>query len=118
MNINDVLKSRFVKPYDLQGREPVVIIAKVVIEPVGWGKAQTQEPVIYFAGKDKGLKANATILRAIAGFAGDEMDRWVGVSVQLYTTTDRNPKNGLQVPVVRIKAPSRQPQLVQKAGPR
>ena len=116
MNINDVITRRFVTAYDLQGKEPIVTIAKVVLESVGWGTRATQVPVLYFLHKDKGLKLGTTMLRAIAEFAGEETDRWIGVSVQLYTTTDRNPKNGLQVPVVRVKQPAKITKMMSREG--
>ncbi len=118
MNINDVLKSPYVKAYDLQGREPVVTIARVALVSMGWGAKQEQKAVCYFAGKDKGLVLNATMLRAIAAFAGEETDQWIGLAVQLFTTTAKDPKTGQQVPVVRVKAPSRQPVLVKAGGSR
>ena len=113
-NINDILPTKHLKAADLQGREPVVTIARVAQLPLG--KTREVKWVVYFVGKEKYLILNVTMLRAIAAIAGDETDRWAGTAVQLFTTTDRDPKTGAQVPVVRLKAPTRAPQLVKQQG--
>jgi hypothetical protein len=112
MNVNDLLKTKHLKAYDLQGKEPVVTIARVASLPLG----QTQSPkwVLYFVGKAKYLILNVTMIRAIAAFAGDETDRWANVMVQLYTTTAKDPQTKQQVPVIRIKAPVHRPVAVRR----
>ncbi len=115
-NINDILPSKHLRAFDLRGTEPVVTIAQVEQLPLGW--TQEKKWVLRFVGKEKYLILNPTMLRAIAAFAGEETDRWIGVAVQLYTTTAKDPGTGKQVPVVRVKAPSRQPVLVKSGGSR
>jgi len=115
MNINDILTSRFVRAYDLQGKEPVVTIARV--ELVAMGKTRERKLVLFFVGKEKGLRLNPTMLRAIAAIAGsEETDRWTGTVVQLYTTTATFANKIF--PVVRVKAPTRAPVLVKAGGTR
>jgi len=114
VNINDLLKSKHLKAADLRGAEPVVTIARLASLPLG--KTREEKWVLYFVGKEKYLILNVTMLKALAAIAGDETDRWPGTAVQLFTTTDRDPKTGAQVPVVRLKAPTRAPVLVKQGG--
>ncbi len=117
MNINDIRQRKHLKPYDLQGKEPVVTIARFDRLQLGWGPTKGLKPVLFFVNKEKYLILNATMLDALAAIAGPETDRWPGMVVQLFTTTDKDPKkNGEQVPVIRIKAPTRIPQLVKAGG--
>ncbi len=116
MNINDILKSRHLKAFDLQGREPVVTIKGVRRVPLG--KTREEKWVVDFIGKEKYLILNTTMIRALAVIAGDETDRWAGTVVQLFTTMENDVRTKQPVPVVRVKAPSRQPILVKAAGTR
>lgn len=103
MNLNDLFPGKFLKAVDLQGREPVVTIARVVLEPMG--RTQELKGVVYFAGKTKGLKVNKTNAQAIAQITGSpDTDRWTGRQVQLYTTT--TDFGGQTYDVIRIKAPT------------
>ncbi len=52
MNINDILTSRFVRAYDLQGKEPVVTIARV--ELVAMGKTRERNPSCSLSAKRRG----------------------------------------------------------------
>lgn len=111
--LNDLFPSRYLKAHDLQGREPVVTIARVACEVMG--KTRESKPVVYFAGKAKGLRLNKTMAVAIAAIAGSEdTDRWVGVAIQLFTTTATFDK--VTFPVVRVKAPVKSPMLVKAGG--
>jgi hypothetical protein len=102
MNLNDLFPSAFLKAADLQGKEPVVTIAKV--ERVPMGRKRELVAVLYFKGKDRGLKLNVTLARAIAAIAGtEEVERWTGIAVQLFATTETFNKQTF--PVVRVKAP-------------
>ncbi len=112
MNINDMLPSKHLKAWDLQGREPVVTIAAVRHIPLG--KSREKKWVLDFVGKTKYLILNATMLHAMAGIGGDESDRWVGVVVQLYTDTAKNVQTQQPGPVVRIKAPVARPVAVRR----
>jgi hypothetical protein len=111
--LNDLFPSRYLKAHDLQGHEPVVTIARVACEPMG--KTRDVKPVLYFAGKAKGLRLNKTMAVAIAAIAGsDDTDRWPGTAVQLFTTTATFDTRTF--PVVRVKAPTRAPMLVKAGG--
>ena len=116
-NINDVFPSKYLKAHELHGREPVVTIARVTLEEMGWPKETL--PVVYFRNKPKGLKLNRTMAKALTAIAGSpDTNQWVGVAVQLYATTEHF--NSTQHPVVRIKAPVRPavtPPLTPRAAP-
>ena len=105
-NINDAFPSRFLKADDLQGREPVVTIARVTFEPMG--RARDVKAVVYFVGKTKGMKLNKTMAAAIERIAGSPLtEDWIGVAVCLYATSA---DFGTETyPVVRVKAPVAQP---------
>jgi hypothetical protein len=84
-NINDAFPTRFLKAHDLQGREPIVTIAGVTFEPLG--RNREMKPVVYFVGKQKGLKLNKTMATKMTELTGSpDTDQWVGVKVQLYQT--------------------------------
>ena len=83
MNINSAFPSTYLKAADLQGKEPVVTIDHVKIEPVG--QKREMMPVLYFAGKDKGMTLNKTNARKIAAMTGTgETDEWAGFSIKLF----------------------------------
>lgn len=113
MNLNDLLPTKHLRAYDLRGTEPVVTIA--ALERLPLGKTRELKWIVRFVGKEKYLICNATLLRQIGAIAGEETDRWVGAVVQLFPTTTKNPA-GQQVPVVRVKQPTKLPQLVQRGG--
>jgi len=100
MNVNDIFPGQFLKAHDLQGREPICTIAKVECVPMG--RTQDVKPVVYFRGKDKGLKLNKTMAAVIASIAGSpDTDRWVGTRVQLFATVADF--GGQTYDVVRVK---------------
>ncbi len=114
-NLNDLFPSKWLKAFDLQGSEPVVKIARV--ELAAMGNTRELKPVVFFQGKTKGLRLNKTMALFIAALAGsEETDRWIGLTVQLYGTTATF--GDQTYPVVRVKAPSRQPVLMKGGGTR
>jgi hypothetical protein len=100
-SINDLFPSRYLKAHELQGHHPVVTIARVVLEPMG--RTRETKPVVYFAGKAKGLRINKTVALGIAAIAGSEdTDHWAGTAIQLYATTASFGEK--TYPVIRIQA--------------
>jgi hypothetical protein len=84
-NINDAFPSNYLKASDLQGRQPVVTIDRVEFEPVG--RAREMKPILYFAGKDKGVVLNKTNANKIASISGSTMtEDWTGIRVTLFAT--------------------------------
>lgn len=82
-NINDLYPSRYLKQSDLKGTTPVVTMDRLAIETLGEGEEAENKPVLYFAGKEKGLVLNKTNTNTIASLYGDETDDWKGQPVQL-----------------------------------
>jgi hypothetical protein len=101
MNVNQVFPSQYLKASDLGDAEPVVVIARVVLEAIGRDK--DHKLVIYFEGKSKGLVANKTIAKKLAELVGSpETEDWPGHPIRLYTTTADF--GGESFEVIRVKA--------------
>jgi hypothetical protein len=101
MNINDAFPSNYLKASDLGDTQPVVTIDRVEFEPVGRGKEM--KPVVYFAGKQKGMVLNKTNSKKIAELANSfDTDDWHGVEVKLFTT--EVDFQGDTVEAIRIKS--------------
>lgn len=98
MNINESFPSNFLKAADLQGTTPTVTISNIKVEDIG----EDRKPVIYFAGKEKGIVLNKTNANNIADIYGPETDDWIGQKVMLFTTfVDFQ---GRSVEAIRIRA--------------
>jgi hypothetical protein len=113
MNVNAIFPSNYLKASDLQGKQPRVTIERVELETLGQGKDAQQRPVIYFAGKDKGLVANKTNMSAVAAVFGDETDDWGGAEIILFETMVDY--QGKVTPAIRVKVP---PVAPRKPAPR
>lgn len=99
MNINDQFPSKFLKANDLQGREVLVTIKDCIVESIG----EDKRPVLYFAGKDKGVVLNKTNATNISDTYGADTDEWIGRKVVLYTAfVDFQ---GRSVESIRIRKP-------------
>ena len=102
MNINDAFPSNYLKASDLGEAQPVVTIDRVEVEPVGRGKEM--KPVIYFAGKQKGMVLNKTNSKKIAEIAAShDTDDWAGVQIKLFAT--EVDFQGETVEAIRVKSP-------------
>jgi hypothetical protein len=100
-NINDAFPSNYLKASDLAGQQPTVTIDRVEFEAVG--REKEMKPVIYFAGKDKGMVLNKTNAKNIAGLIGSfETGDWSGTRIRLYATHVEF--NGETVETIRVKA--------------
>lgn len=77
---------RWLKAWDLAGREWTLIIRKVeagVLEDARRRK-KDRKPVVHFRGARKPLALNKTNAKTIAALYGNDTDRWVGKLVTLY----------------------------------
>lgn len=81
MNVNDAFPSKFLKASDIGDAQPTVTIKDVVMEDIG----EDRRPVLYFAGKDKGIVLNKTNATNISGAYGPDTDEWTGKKVVLFT---------------------------------
>ena len=99
MNINDAFPSNYIKANDLRGQAVLVQISDVVYEDIG----SDRKPVMYFAGKDKGLVLNKTNSLMVASKHGPETDGWIGAQVELYP--DKTQFQGQMVDCLRVRIP-------------
>ncbi len=100
-NINDAFPSNYLKASDLNGGQPVVVIDRIEFEPVGQKKEM--KPIVYFAGKEKGLVLNKTNAKNITNLVGSpETEDWIGFSIRLYATNVEF--QGDTVEAIRVKA--------------
>ena len=104
MNINDTFSGNLLKAADLKGAQPTVVISNIKMEKLG----DDTKPVLYFAGKEKGVVLNKTNATNIAAAYGPETDHWIGQRVILFSAwVDFQ---GKSVEAIRIRpAPSQQP---------
>jgi hypothetical protein len=103
VNINDAFPSNYLKASDLGESQPVVTIDRVELEPVG--RTKEMKPVIYFAGKQKGIVLNKTNSKKIAEIASSaDTDDWHGVQIRLFAT--EVDFQGETVEAIRVKAPT------------
>lgn len=99
MNIDEQFPSKFLKAADLNGHEIVVTIKDCAVEAIG----EDKRPVLYFAGKDKGVVLNKTNATNIRDAYGPDTDEWTGKKVVLYTAyVDFQ---GRSVESIRIRKP-------------
>ena len=80
--------SDYLFAFHLQGREVTLKIVRVESGLVKGEKGKKdRKPVVYFAGKEKGLALNKTNGKTIAGLYGNDTAQWIGKLVTLYPTT-------------------------------
>lgn len=103
MRISSAFPSQYLKAADLQGKTAKVTISHVVMEDIG----SDNKPVLYFAGKEKGLVLNKTNANNIAFAYGDDTDGWEGGSLELFSTMVDF--QGRSVEAVRVRVPPRSP---------
>jgi hypothetical protein len=101
MNIDSAFPSNYLKASDLADKAPVVTIDRVDVEPIGRDKEI--KPVIYFAGKEKGLVLNKTNAKKIAELTGSkDTEDWHGCQIRIYAS--QTEFAGEMVECVRVKA--------------
>jgi hypothetical protein len=102
MNVNDAFPSKFLKASDIGDNEVNVTIDRVEMDEVGQGRDKEAKPILYFAGKKKGVvlnKTNATTISLITGRS--DTDHWIGHRVCLFVREVEF--QGSMVPAIRIK---------------
>jgi hypothetical protein len=98
---DQLFPSKYLKGYDLKGRNVTVTIDRVESTRIRGDKVN----LIHFEGKEKALVMNVTIYGQIANALGEEnTDNWNGRDIILYPTETEY--QGEMVSVVRVK-PSR-----------
>lgn len=100
MKASDVFPSNYLRAADLDGREPIVTIARVGVETFG----DESKPVVFFQGKEKGVVLNKTNFNAIVDITReDDTDNWPGHQIKLITV--KVEFQGKRVPAIRVEDP-------------
>ena len=79
------MDSRFIGSWDIEGDWTGEIVG-VEGGEVENAQGKQKKPMIAFKGAKKKLVANATICKTIAAMYGDDVEKWTGKRVTLYTT--------------------------------
>ncbi len=109
-NVAEYFPSAYLKASDLKGAQPIVTIDRVEYEAVG--RQKDMKPIVYFAGKEKGLVLNKTNCNKIVEIAQSPVtEDWTGVQIQLFATMVEF--QGDTVEALRVKAPP-----IRKAAPK
>lgn len=112
MDIGSVFSGDSLKAADLQGTEPVVVIATVTMKKFDNGN----KLVLTFQGKKKTLVVNKTNANRIAYAHGPNTDNWIGKEIQLYT--DLVDFQGNTVQAIRVRPPPKRAAAQQNGGQR
>jgi UDP-glucose 6-dehydrogenase len=101
MLINDAFPSNYLKSSDLQGRNVLVKIDRVVYEEVN----KERKLAMYFVGKDKPMILNKTNANTIALAYGQDTDDWRDAEVVLFVAMVDF--QGKTVEALRVRVPPR-----------
>lgn len=93
-------------------RDAVVTIEKVVAGTLSNGTKKSKKPILFFAGKEKGMACNKTNAKAIAAMYGNDVSQWVGKRIALYPTTTSFGSE--QVECIRVRPTPPQPKTKQQ----
>ena len=111
-NVNDLYPSKYLKSSELGNSRPVVTIERWDVADLDRDGKSERKPVLYFAGKAKGLVLNRTNAQIIESFLGPDIDAWVGKRIRLYVA--KVPFQGRLTEAVRVEEP---PKVSQPAPP-
>lgn len=108
VDVRSMYDSEYVAAWDLQGKDQVVTIAKVI--PGELSKAGTSKKdraaIVFFEGRAKGMVVNKTNRKLIAGIVGSyKAKAWVGATIAIYPTTCSFGPNTVDCIRVRPTAP-------------
>jgi hypothetical protein len=104
VKISAAFPSKYLRAADLpDGRFVPVTIDHVEMEVIG-SDSDDSRPIVYFAGKAKGLVLNKTNASTIAARYGDDTETWSGKSILLYGTETLF--QGKNTPCIRVKIPA------------
>ena len=104
MKINQAFPSKYIKAADLKGKEYTLTVASVKIEDVGAEGSPEEKPVLYFAGRAKGVVLNRTNAGTISHRYGDDTDDWINKEVIIYPDTVMF--QGKLVDCIRMRVPA------------
>jgi hypothetical protein len=109
VDVRSMYDSEYVAAWDLQGKDQVVTIAKVV--PGELSKAGTSKKdraaIVFFEGRAKGMVVNKTNRKLIGGIVGSfRAKSWVGARITIFPTTCQFGPNTVDCIRVRPTAPN------------
>lgn len=109
MRISDQFPSDYLRAVDVE-EELTLVISNVDVQKIG----DDNKPVLYFAGKEKGMVLNKTNAGTISQLYGDDTDDWRGEAITLFSAMVSF--QGKNVPAIRVKAPSKKKVAAAQAG--
>jgi len=104
MKIATAFPSKYLKSADLNGNEVACTISRVEVENVGGQGDEEEKPVLYLAGKTKGVVLNRTNAMTIASKYGDDTDAWANRPIVIYP--DQTMFQGRMVDCIRMRVPA------------
>lgn len=103
MDIDAAFPSKYLKSADLQDRNVQLVIDRIEVEEVGFGRDKDSKPVLYFQKAKKGLVLNKTNSNAIKAVYGRDTDQWIGKPLVLFPAMVDFA--GETVEAIRVRAP-------------
>jgi hypothetical protein len=100
MTVGEMFPSKYYKAGDLAGGSLTLKIREVRPEVMGDG---TKKWVLDFVRGEKGLVMNKTNANVLVALYGEDVDEWVGKSIQLTAATTEF--GGKTVECIRLKPP-------------
>lgn len=83
LNVHDLFPSRYLRGEEIQGHRVTVTIERITLEEMG--REKEKHPVLWFAGKKKGMVLKKTNAFIIGKLYGPKLEAWIGKRIQLYT---------------------------------
>lgn len=106
LTLDDAFPSKWLRASDLGSHRVDVTIESVEMEHFQDG---TSKPAMRFVGKDKGMVVNRTNATTIAGAYGQDMLKWIGKPIELFSMKVQGPSglvDGIRVMVPQATAPA------------
>lgn len=112
MKLNEAFPSKYVQSSDIKGRTVQVIIADYKMEELG----DERKLILYFQHATKGMVLNKTNASEIAEHYSDDLDSWIGRTIELFVA--RVDFQGKKVDGLRVRIPqTSNGQSAQKSTP-
>lgn len=96
MHFKALFPTKYLGSHDLNGKDTVLTIRRVIVEEIETERGKEKKPVVYFEetaalaaktqAEEKRLVLNRTNAKTIAAIYGNELDAWTGKRVQLFST--------------------------------
>lgn len=94
----------YIGSWDLpRDRDAIVTIREVKAATLNNGRSSNKKPIVFFAGKEKGMVCNKTNAKTIAAMYGNDTREWVGKAIALYVDKTRDPSGGGEVECIRVR---------------